>query len=265
MTDGTRVALEVAYHGGRYSGFVRQANAITVAGELDRVLFTIDPGASHVVPASRTDAGVHARCQIASFTTTKTIKMRGWVLAFAQYLPHDVAVVRAGLVTINFDPRVDPAFKRYRYEIFVCNFDDPFYFGRSWRVLPQVDEEKMIAEAASLVGEHDFAAFRQADDIRKTTVRTLHQVTVERSRLDPRCIAIEVTGNRFMYHMVRIIAGTLVDVGRGRLEPGAIRRALESGERTHLGMTAPPEGLYLEHIELKTPLASPWPPQKNEG
>jgi tRNA pseudouridine38-40 synthase len=138
---------------------------------------------------------------------------------------------------------------------------DPFFAGRAWRLYYKLDLELMRREAADLLGRHDFAAFRGAADARTTTERTLTDVTVETlaSGLGGPTIAISVTGDRFLYNMVRIIVGTLVDVGRGQLPPGTVRRGLDSKQRDALGMTAPPDGLCLEHVELGEIGSGAWP------
>ena len=119
--------------------------------------------------------------------------------------------------------------------------------------------ELMQAEARSLLGTHDFAAFRGSPDRRTTTTRTISVAELSEVAGNPRCLAFEIRGDRFLYHMVRIIVGTLVDVGRGKLAPGAIARAQRSGKRIDLGMTAPPDGLCLEHIELSDSGHDEWP------
>jgi tRNA pseudouridine38-40 synthase len=117
----------------------------------------------------------------------------------------------------------------------------------------------MAKAAQTLIGEHDFRAFRGARDARDNTVRRILRVEVRRPSSDPDRIEVEVTGNGFLYKMVRIIVGSLVDIGRGRLEPSAFQHAFETGERSSLGMTAPPGGLYLQHVELNGELTNPWP------
>src|SRR5690606_11696697 len=117
--------------------------------------------------------------------------------------------------------------------------------------------ETMRNEANSLVGTHDFAAFRSIEDERSVTIRDMHSIVL--TQAEHKCLHIEVTGNRFMYNMVRIIAGTLVDVGRGKLAPGAGVRAFNSRNRRDLGMTAPPQGLTLEHVELRNWGSDAWP------
>ncbi len=257
------VLLTVAYDGHHFSGFVRQDNARTIAGELDGAIRTIDPKAAPVIGVSRTDAGVHSAGNPAVFRTDRDLSSRSWVLALSQHLPDEISVVRAAKVVPDFDPRPHALFKRYRYRILASKVRDPFLEGRAWRVHNEMDLEAMQTEAAHLVGEHDFAAFRSARDERETTVRRLHSVVVAPAVGDVRSVDIEVTGNRFLYNMVRIIAGTIVDVGRGRLKPGAVLRALESKRREDLGMTAPPDGLYLEHVELDETGEEVWPPDES--
>lgn len=256
--EGQRVLLLVSYDGGHYSGFARQTNAVTVADTLQAAIHEIDPGASLLTCASRTDAGVHARSQPVSFVAQRTMTSRGWVLALAQRLPPSITIVRASRVAHDFDPRRDPLWKRYRYRVLCSQVEDPFLSPISWRIGNSLDLELMRAEARSLEGTHDFAAFRHIDDHRKVTERTMHSIQVEEA--EHRSLHIVVVGNRFMYNMVRIIAGTLVDVGRGKQRPGAGQRAIESGNRRDLGMTAPPHGLMLEHVELRTSGSDPWPP-----
>jgi tRNA pseudouridine38-40 synthase len=255
----TRRLLIVAYNGAPWSGFQQQANAPSVAGALDEAIRRIDPGASKVLGSSRTDAGVHARFQPVTFDTTRTIASRGWLLALTSHLPRSIAVLRTSEVSRDFDPRTRPLWKEYRYTLLRSAVEDPFLTERAWRIGHPLDLDLMRREAESLVGEHDFAAFRSSADPRTTTVRHLARVAVEESQADPRLVEIVVRGNRFLYNMVRIIAGTLVDVGRGHLAPGAVERALESKNRLQLGMTAPARGLCLCHVELPDWGQAPWP------
>jgi tRNA pseudouridine38-40 synthase len=254
-----RILLLIAYDGSTYGGFQQQENRATIAGELEKAIWQIDPEAGRVIGSSRTDAGVHARSQPVSFTTTRVIRSRGWVHALMPYLPENIAVLYAAKVPDNFDPRRRPLWKRYAYRIFCSEVEDPFLRHRSWRVREPLSLERMRDEARTLVGEHDFAAFRSSKDHRTTTVRHLREVTVNTAADDSRCIEIQVAGDRFMYNMVRIIVGTLVDVGRGKLPPGAMARALASQSRFDLGMTAPPFGLCLDHVELDSFGDEGWP------
>lgn len=254
-----RVMLEVAYDGRPFVGFVRQNNGPTVAAELESAISRLDPHAGTLTCSSRTDAGVHARHQIVSFLSEQMIPARGWVLGLRPILPDTISVIGAALVPLSFDPRLDPSWKRYRYRVLVSQVPDPFEAGRAYWVFSRLDLEKMRQAAAHLIGEHDFRAFRSARDQRTSTVRRIDSVIIEPSFEDPRRVDIAVTGNRFLHNMVRIIAGTLVDVGRGRRDASCTSRALETGAREELGMTAPAHGLYLEHVELRTPLVDRFP------
>ena len=242
------VLLTVAYDGRRFSGWARQTNARSVAGELDGAIAAIDPKASQTRGLSRTDAGVHAREQLVAFDTDKDIGLRGWVLALSQHLPDEIAVVRATRVTPGFDARRLATRKVYRYTVLHSLVRDPFLEGRAWRVMERFNHSDLNAIAQSLVGKHDFAAFRGAADTRTETVRQIFRIEVRPAHSDQRITQVEVEGDKFLYNMVRIIVGTLIDIGRERRPKDALTRALASGERTDLGMTAPPDGLCLERV-----------------
>jgi tRNA pseudouridine38-40 synthase len=255
----SRRLLLVAYDGYQFKGFQQQENVETIAGHLDDAIRTIDPGATRTLGSSRTDAGVHARLQPVTFDTTRSIPSRGWVLALSERLPPTISVFRSSEVDTTFDPRKKPLWKVYRYRVLQSPVDDPFLYHRAFRVRDSLDVARMREAALPLVGEHDFAAFRSSKDPRTTTVRHLHRVDVEVRADDPRSIDIVVQGDRFLYNMVRIIAGTLVDVGRGKIPGDATRVALSSKSRFDLGMTAPAHGLCLEHVELPDWGRDPWP------
>lgn len=253
------VLLTVAYDGRAFSGFAAQTNARTVAGELLGAVRAIDPRASALRGTSRTDAGVHARGQLVAFDSTLTIPSRGWVLGLTPHLPVDLAVVRAAQVEVGFEPRRHVRSKTYRYALLESPVRDPFLEGRVWRTSERLNQIAMAEALAALEGEHDFAAFRGAADERTNTVRRMFRVAVERARSDERILEVVVEGDRFMFRMVRIIVGTLVDIGRGRLDVGAPARALVSKRRSDLGITAPPDGLYLDGIELDEAVSDSWP------
>jgi tRNA pseudouridine38-40 synthase len=251
--------LEVAYDGTAFHGWASQKGVRTVEETLLGALVALDPQVRAVRGASRTDAGVHAEGQLAAFDTTRDIPPRGWVLGLNQHLPDDVAVRAARSVRRGFAPRFAARGKRYRYRVLVDPVRDPSLSARTWRV-SDVDIDAVAHEARAALGTHDFVAFRSSGDARDNTVRTLSRVDVERES-HPHVIAVVVEGNAFLYNMVRILVGTLIDVGRGRLEPGAIARALESHDRGQAGTTAPAQGLVLEHVEVDLPSGSGerWP------
>jgi tRNA pseudouridine38-40 synthase len=254
------VLLTVAYDGSAYHGWAAQKNARTVQETLQGAIAALDPRASTARGTSRTDAGVHAEGQLVAFDTARELPARAWVLALNQQLPDDVAVRAARAVPPGFAPRFASRGKRYVYRLVFDRVRDPLQRVRAWRVGEPVDLAKLESEAAAIVGTHDFGAFRAARDPREVTVRTVTRVDVLRDEGE-RLVRIVVEGNAFLYNMVRILVGTLVDVGRGRRPPGAVARALASRERGDAGMTAPAHGLTLETIRVELPegAGEPWP------
>jgi len=253
------VLLEVAYDGTAFHGWAAQPHVRTVEEVLRGAVLALDPRASALRGASRTDAGVHAEGQLVGFDTERDIPARGWVLGVNQHLPDDVAVRSAREVIPGFSPRFSNRGKRYRYRMLVDAVRDPRWRTRAWRV-PTLDLDAVAGEARAAEGTHDFAGFRSTGDGREDTVRTLSRVAVERET-DPRIVSVVVEGNAFLYNMVRILVGTMADVGRGRLEVGAVARALDAGDRRLAGTTAPAHGLTLEqvHVVLPPGAGEPWP------
>jgi len=247
------VLLRVAYDGRGFHGFAPQPEQRTVAGELLGALRTIDPTIAEVRGASRTDAGVHARDQRVAFDAVRDFPMSAWTGGAQRQLPETISIRAASAVEERFSPRANAIAKTYRYLLLDDEQRDPFLDGRCWRVPEACTMDafaRMHAEAAALVGKKDFAAFRGAADQRENTVRSVSAVSLERSSEDPRLVRIDVRGDGFLYNMVRIIVGTLVDVGRGRLKPGVAERALASKDRRVAGITAPADGLTLERFEM---------------
>ncbi len=252
--------LTVAYDGTEFHGFVRQEGLRTVEDALLGAVRELDDKITRISGVSRTDAGVHAKAQMVAFDATREIEPRGWVLGVNRHLPDDVAVRAAKLLPAGFVPRFASERKRYRYRLLMDKVRDPFQRNRAWKIENPMDLALVRAEASALVGTHDFRAFRSAKDEREQTTRTLFSVDV--TAPEPHLCDVEVTGTAFMHNMVRIIVGTLVDVGLGRKEPGAVARALASGNRGDAGMTAPAQGLTLEWVELRLPEGTheSWPP-----
>jgi len=252
------VLLTVAYDGARFSGFARQPEARTVAGELDFAVRAVDPTASLVRGASRTDAGVHALSQRVAFDTRLDVPPRAWALALARHLDDEIAIVQAARVAPDYDPRSHSVKKLYRYLVLRSPVRDPFLRRRAWRLDDRLNHALMQDELAALVGTNDFRAFRTSTDRRTETVRTVFRADAFDAS-DPRILCIEIEGDNFLHRMVRIIVGTVVDVGRERLEPGAVARGLSTGDRRVLGITAPPDGLYLANHVLDDDGQDKWP------
>jgi len=237
--------LVIEYDGTDFSGWQKQPGRRTVQGVLEDALAVILRSPVRLQGAGRTDAGVHALGQTASFQTEADIspfRLRKGLCALAR---PDVAVVEAAEAPMGFNARFDAVGKHYRYAILNRPSPSPLS-GRMRFFVPQpLDIDAMCRAAALLVGAHDFAGFRAADCERETTVRTLSAVEVRRFDTD---IFIEVKGDAFLKNMVRIIAGSLVDVGLHRLSLQSIRDALTRGERTAAGRTAPAAGLTLVSV-----------------
>lgn len=247
------VLLSVSYDGRPYHGFVEQRGLSTVAAELLRAVRTIDPEVDKLVACSRTDRGVHARDQRVAFTPKKPLPLTAWTHGAQRSLPHSVSIRRAWEVEDGYFPRAHVVSKTYRYTLLVDGARDPFLEGLAWRLWDVSPAElcEAIDEAARpLVGTRDFAAFRGSADDRESTVRTITRVRAARALDDERLIHVDVAGSGFLYHMVRIIVGTLVDVARGRISPDSIIRMLDTRDRRHGGITAPPAGLCLLAYDL---------------
>ncbi len=248
-----RTRLLVAYDGTDFHGWQRQEPPgldplRTVQGVLTEAVIAVIRQPAEVVGASRTDAGVHARGQVAAFSAPHAVPMERLALALNARLPQDVCVLEARPAPDSFDPISWCTSKCYRYQIAhgTREPDIRLLFERRtvWRTWFNLDIARMQAAAAQLAGTHDFASFAQANHGRQSTVRTIHGCSVWQP--SPGRITIEVAGSGFLYNMVRIIAGTLVEVGRGQLEPAVVGQALQTVNRDLVGPTLPPHGLRLE-------------------
>ena len=248
------VRLVVAYDGSDFCGFQLQPGQRTVQGDLETAIEAMAGHPVRIRGAGRTDSGVHALGQVIAFETAREIRERGWMLGLAAHLPDDIRVQSAASCEPGYQPRFDSLGKRYRYLIQQGEAKNPllrkqaWQLGRPWKL----DLVRMREAASALTGTHDFRAFRAADEVRIQTVRTIWSITlVEAFGGDPSLLAIEVHGNAFMKHMVRILSGTLVDIGNGRLPVTRLARMLgPEAQREHAGQTAPAHGLTMVGVEL---------------
>ena len=247
------VRLIVRYDGTSLSGWQRQRGVRTVQEELERAASVMARETVRVHGAGRTDAGVHALAQVAAFHTNATIPMKGWLLGLTSNLPPEIAIREAREVPDGYDPRRASGGKRYRYLILNERMRDPLLRDRAWLVYDSLDVNRMRETANQFVGWHDFKAFRAADCERIATVRHMYRVAiVEGYGGRDGMLALEVEGTAFLKNMVRIITGTLVDIGRGRLDPGVVAKLLAGeGTRGDGGITAPPQGLYLDEVFVR--------------
>ena len=244
-----RIKLTVAYDGTDYCGWQIQKNGITVEEVLNRALSRLTGENITVIGASRTDAGVHARGNVAVFDTNTRIPAERLTYALNALLPEDVTVVRSEEVPAGWHPRKCVSVKTYEYRILNREFPDPVRRRDTYFVSFRLDIERMREAAQYLIGEHDFKSFCSAQTTVEDTVRTIYDLDIDK---EGDLITIRVRGNGFLYNMVRIIAGTLAVVGRGYFEPQDIKVMLAERDRTKAGVTAPPQGLTLMGIEYRT-------------
>lgn len=240
-----RIKLTVAYDGTDYCGWQIQPNGITVEEVLNRALSRLTGEEMRVIGASRTDAGVHARGNVAVFDTASTVPPERFAYAVNPLLPEDIVVVGAEEVPQDWHPRYQNSVKTYEYHILNREMPDPLRRRESWHVSFPLDLDSMREAAAYLRGEHDFRSFCSIHTGVKTTVRTIYTLDIDRSG---NLITIRISGNGFLYNMVRIIVGTLVEVGRGFRTPENVGDILNAEEREKAGATAPPQGLVLVSI-----------------
>jgi len=240
------VSLVVQYDGTDYAGFQIQPDNPTIQGELERALEKLLGGETRVTAASRTDAGVHALGQVVTFTTDNAIPVERLPEALNALLPRAIICEVAGEASPDFHPRFAAVSKLYSYRILNRRQPSPFIGRYAWHVREPVQVEAMQEAGGYLVGEHDFAAFCAAGGSAQSTVREIHRLDCRR---EGDLIESYVEANGFLYMMVRVIMGTLVEVGVGRMAPGKVRDILASGERGQAGRTAPPQGLCLLRVD----------------
>ena len=245
-----RIRLLVSYDGTDYCGWQIQPNGITIEEVLNKKLKKLTGEDIHVIGASRTDSGVHALGNVAVFDTDSPIPPERMAYALNQKLPADIVIVKSEEVPPDWHPRYQEQIsKTYEYHIYNAQIPDPLKRRYSTFVSFPLDVGKMQDGAAYLEGEHDFASFCNIRTNAENTVRRIDRIEIEKEDRD---ITIRVTGNGFLYNMVRIIAGTLIRVGRGFYTPEKVKEILDAKERTEAGVTAPPEGLTLVKIEYGT-------------
>ena len=237
-----RIRLTVAYDGTNYNGWQYQANGTTIEEVLNEALSNLTGEKVRVAGASRTDAGVHALCNYAVFDTGMRMPASKFAYALNQRLPEDIRIRRSEEVCAGWHPRSAKSIKTYEYRILNEEFPNPLERLYAHFTYLSLDEEKMRQAAAFLVGEHDFKSFCSLHAQVETTVRTITELTVKRQGSR---IVIRVSGTGFLYNMVRIIAGTLMEIGAGKYPPGRMREILEACDRSAAGPTAPARGLTL--------------------
>ena len=243
-----RVLLFCEYDGTGFVGFQIQDNGRSVQEVIQKALSELYKTDIKITGCSRTDSGVHAAEHASSFDAPFIIPEEKIPLALNSLLPGDVAVKKAVYVDDDFSARFSCKGKTYCYRIYCSPVRSPLRARYSYYSSYKCDVERMKEAAKHFAGEHDFEAFCAAGGSQETTVRRLNEVTVETNGNDPSMIEIRVTGEAFLYNMVRIIAGTLYYVGIGKIEPEDIPSIIDGRDRSKAGKTLPPEGLTLERV-----------------
>jgi tRNA pseudouridine38-40 synthase len=239
------ILLTIAYDGTNYSGWQIQPNGLAVQQVVEDALEQLLGERVQVRSSGRTDAGVHARAMAASFTTNRDLPMKAFVEGTNRFLPDDISVQDARQVPYEFKPIGDALAKHYRYTICNSIVRSPIDRLYSWQVREPLDLKSMEKAAHFFIGKHDFAAFRASNCVAKTTVRRVDEVNIG---VQENFIIIDVVGEGFLKYMVRVMVGTLVDVGRGRFAPEHVRWLIKNLDRKKAGVTAPACGLCLMKV-----------------
>lgn len=240
-----RVLITLSYDGTAYAGWQRQQNALAVQQVLEEALSFLTHENITVTGSSRTDAGVHALGQMVHFDTAGRIPAEKFPFALNTCLPADIRALAGVDAAPDFHARFDAKGKKYTYRIHNAPHASALYRNFCAHVPQKLDFDRMQKSLVSLIGTHDFAAFQAAGGTAKTTLRTIYDVSLEKNGCD---LTLTIRGNAFLYNMVRIIAGTMLDIGMGRLPEDAFARALKTGDRLELGITAPACGLELTKV-----------------
>lgn len=237
--------FQVAYDGSRYSGWQRQGNtASTIQYKLERAISTLLSEEIEVSGSGRTDAGVHARGQIANFKTNQRLDINTFVRRLNETLPEDISVSDMTLASPRFHARLSAKEKTYRYTIQNSAASDVFCRKYEYKMPNPLDLSAMKQAAGYLLGTHDFQGF-STGRTKKSTVRHIREIHIVREGSK---VYLTFTGNGFLYNMVRILTGTLIEVGRGERTPESILEVFDSNDRTKAGFTAPPQGLCLMEV-----------------
>lgn len=237
--------MTLAYDGSNYHGWQRQSNALAVQEVVETAIFRLTGENVVVQGCSRTDAGVHAREYVLSFGLESPINCRGLQLGLNSWLPDDISVIGCGEAAEDFHARYCCRGKEYEYIVHNSRIKDPFMRNTAFRNTYPIDEKLLDRAAKDFVGEHDFKAFCSTACDKEITVRTIYRFDVRR---EGELVVFTVSGNGFLYNMVRIMVGTLLFINEGKIAADAIPSILESKDRKKAGKTVPPQGLYLNKV-----------------
>ena len=241
------IKLLIEYEGTNYAGWQVQKNLPTIQGTIQEKLKILTGEEIELTSASRTDAGVHALGQVANFRTVRGISLHSVQMGLTALLPDDIAVKSAEDVSMDFDSRKDAKSKTYRYLILNRPYPSAINRNFSWHVFQKLDIDAMKKAADCLIGKRDFTSFRAAECDALHFVREILSFSIKKK--DDGFLEIEVKGTAFLRHMVRIMVGTLVAIGKGKIKAEDFQSIIDAKDRRLAGMTAPPYGLFLKEVE----------------
>ena len=242
------IKLTIEYDGKEFNGWQKQPNKLNIQGEIERAIKDITGEKVELIASGRTDAGVHSLGQVANFKTKSTIPVEKIPIALNTKLKRSIRILNAEEVEERFHSRYNCKKKTYRYIINNSENGTAIYRNLEYNYSQKLDVEKMNKAAKEFIGEHDFKGFKASGTSSKNSIRIIYGAKVYQKNDR---IIIELTGNGFLYNMVRIIAGTLIEVGIGKIQPDEISKIIESGDRQKAGKTLPPNGLYLVSVQYE--------------
>ena len=241
------IKLIIEYDGKDFNGWQKQPNKLNIQGEIEKAIERITGEKVDLMASGRTDAGVHAIGQVANFKTNSNIPIEKIPIALNTNLKKSIIIKSAEEVEERFHSRLNCKRKTYRYIINNSKYGTAIYRNLETHIPMKLNIQKMQEAVKYFEGEHDFKAFKASGISSKSSVRTIYKAEVIQKENEK--IYIELTGSGFLYNMVRIISGTLVDVGLGKIEPEEIKNIIKSQKRENAGKTLPPQGLYLVKVE----------------
>lgn len=238
--------LTIEYDGGRYLGWQRLGDSDkTIQGKIENVLSQLTGTDVEIVGSGRTDAGAHARGQVANFKTESDIELPAMQETLIRNLPQDIIVKKIEEVPERFHSRYNASGKQYSYYVWNETIPSAFERNYSFHYPEQLDLEKMQAACQKLIGTHDFIGFSALKKTKKSTVKTINNITIEK---EGSLLHFTFVGEGFLYKMVRVITGTLLEIGAGTIELDSIDEIFESGIRSDAGITVPAQGLFLDEV-----------------
>ena len=239
------VKLTIEYDGTGYCGWQRQSNGPSVQDVIEKTLNRTLGETVQLIGSGRTDSGVHARAQVANFKTGSRLTTKRLLLALNSGLPKDVAILKVEETSSGFNARFKARRKVYRYSILNCPIHSPLTMRYSYQCRQALDVGLMKSESRALLGRHNFKSFRARDKRHRSSITNIRRIAITRKK---KHIYIDIEANGFLYNMVRIIVGTLIDIGRGKLKKGDMEKILKAKNRVLAGPTAPAKGLCLMEV-----------------